>query len=152
MALELKDVRVKIDADWHAALSGVAESDMCDIGDRQRREASAGRSEARSGSQAGQGRQGARGPGCARATARATRRGADPGRRDARPRPGPAAGTTMEDVRTALQNLGAVKGRDSVLSLLGEHGAQTLPTLKPEKYAAVVAKAAALVMNTAPAS
>lgn len=33
MALERKDVRVKLDADWHAALAGVAEADQCDIGE-----------------------------------------------------------------------------------------------------------------------
>lgn len=33
MSIERKDVRVKLDADWHAALAGVAEADQCDIGE-----------------------------------------------------------------------------------------------------------------------
>jgi hypothetical protein len=33
MALERKDVRVKLDAEWHTALAGVAEADQCDIGE-----------------------------------------------------------------------------------------------------------------------
>ncbi len=33
MSLDRKDVRVKLDADWHAALAGVAEADQCDIGE-----------------------------------------------------------------------------------------------------------------------
>ena len=33
MSIERKDVRVKLDADWHTALAGVAEADQCDIGE-----------------------------------------------------------------------------------------------------------------------
>lgn len=33
MSLDRKDVRVKLDVDWHAALTGVAEADQCDIGE-----------------------------------------------------------------------------------------------------------------------
>lgn len=33
MALERKDVRFKMDPDWHGALAGVAEADQSDIGE-----------------------------------------------------------------------------------------------------------------------
>ncbi len=33
MSLERKDVRVKLDANWHLALADVAEADQCDIGE-----------------------------------------------------------------------------------------------------------------------
>lgn len=31
MSLDRKDVRIKLDADWHAALVDVAEADQCEI-------------------------------------------------------------------------------------------------------------------------
>lgn len=33
MSLDRKDVRFKLDPEWHAALAGVAEADMSDIGE-----------------------------------------------------------------------------------------------------------------------
>ena len=47
----------------------------------------------------------------------------------------PAAGATYDDVKNAIVKLSGMKGRDSVLAVLGQFDAAKGPDLKPEQFA-----------------
>ena len=55
----------------------------------------------------------------------------------------PPAGATKEQTQNALVALIKANKRDTVVKILGEHGAQSVSALAPEHYAAVHAKALA---------
>jgi pyruvate dehydrogenase E2 component (dihydrolipoamide acetyltransferase) len=63
--------------------------------------------------------------------------------------PAPVAATgataTIKDVVAALTPVAEQKGRDAAVALLAKYGAQTVPQLKAESYAQVVADAKALL-------
>jgi hypothetical protein len=54
-----------------------------------------------------------------------------------------AESVSYEDVKKAIIKLSQSKGRDAVVALLGEFNVNAGPALKPEQYAAFVAKAGA---------
>lgn len=55
--------------------------------------------------------------------------------------PAASAADPLANVRRAVQNVGAKNGRDAAVALLKEFGAVSVPTLKAEHYAALVARA-----------
>lgn len=55
----------------------------------------------------------------------------------------PAGSATKEQTQNALVALIKANKRDTVVKILGEHGAQSVSALAPEHYAAVYAKALA---------
>ncbi len=55
-------------------------------------------------------------------------------------KPTAAESATYDDVKKAILKLSSAKGRDQVVSVLGQFGAAKGPDLKPEQYAAFVAK------------
>jgi pyruvate dehydrogenase E2 component (dihydrolipoamide acetyltransferase) len=65
----------------------------------------------------------------------------------AAPAPAAAGGATatIKDVVAALTPVAEQKGRDAAVALLAKYGAQTVPQLKAESYAQVVADAKALL-------
>lgn len=58
------------------------------------------------------------------------------------PAPSAVAGVpTYADAAKAITDLSKVKGRDAAVKVLAEFGAQKLPDVKPEQFAAVIAAA-----------
>ena len=53
----------------------------------------------------------------------------------------PAAGATYDDVKSAIVKLSGLKGRDSVLDVLGQFDATKGPDLKPEQFADFITQA-----------
>ena len=53
----------------------------------------------------------------------------------------PAAGATYDDVKNAIVKLSGMKGRDSVLAVLGQFDATKGPDLKPEQFADFITQA-----------
>ena len=57
---------------------------------------------------------------------------------------GQAEAPTYQDAAAAITKLSRVKGRDAAVALLAEFKAAKLPDVKPEQFAAIIAKATAL--------
>ena len=56
---------------------------------------------------------------------------------------GQAEAPTYQDAAAAITKLSRVKGRDAAVALLAEFKAAKLPDVKPEQFAAIIAKATA---------